>query len=178
MSEEIEPVEHAQEQIHEHSHASKEPWIGWVALTAALLAALAAISSSLSGHHESEGVLERVRASDQWAYFQAKGMKQQGLETRIALYEVMGKDVPPKLTEKIAEYEKERQEIKEKASEQEKSSEQHMKLHESFSRAVTFSQIAIAVAAISMLTKRRSFWYVSLVLGALGLFMLINGLIV
>jgi hypothetical protein len=42
---------------------------------------------------------------------------------------------------------------------------------------VTFFQVAIAVAAISVLTKRRKFWFVSLGFGLLGLFFLIFSLI-
>ena len=177
MVEEIEPTEHAEEQIHEHAHGAKEPWVGWAALTAALLATLAAIASSFSGHHESEGVLDRVRASDQWAYYQAKGMKQQGLETRIAIEQALGKEEPPQTAAKVKEYEKEREQIREKAKEQEDSSERHMTLHGMFSRAVTCSQIAIAVVAISILTRRKPFWFISLVFGSVGLYFMLAGLL-
>jgi len=61
--EEENPVEKAHEDLHEKAEHSREPWIGRVALTAALLAGIAAIASSLSGHHESEGILEQIKAS-------------------------------------------------------------------------------------------------------------------
>jgi hypothetical protein len=53
-----------------------------------------------------------------------------------------------------------------------------MRLHSIYARAVMFSQIAIAVAAISVLTRRQSFWLVSLGFGAVALFLLAWGLIV
>jgi len=37
-----------------------------------------------------------------------------------------------------------------------------------FARGVTMFQIAIAIAAISALTRKRSFWVVSLVFGVFG----------
>jgi hypothetical protein len=37
-----------------------------------------------------------------------------------------------------------------------------------FARGVTMFQIAIAIAAISALTRKRSFWFVSLIFGTFG----------
>jgi hypothetical protein len=37
-----------------------------------------------------------------------------------------------------------------------------------FARGVTMFQIAIAIAAISALTKRRRYWLVSMVIGVIG----------
>jgi len=44
-----------------------------------------------------------------------------------------------------------------------------MRIHQVFARAVTFSQIAIAMAAITVLTRRQWFWAVALGFGAVGL---------
>jgi len=40
--------------------------------------------------------------------------------------------------------------------------------HVLFAVGVTMFQIAIAIAAISALTKQRSFWFVSLIFGLVG----------
>jgi len=50
-----------------------------------------------------------------------------------------------------------------------------MDRHLIFARGVTMFQIAIAVAAISVLTKRTRFWYVGLAFGAAGVFFLLQG---
>src|SRR5256714_13127169 len=92
--EEVEPVEHAQEQIHEHAHGTREKWVLGVALTAALLAGMAAIAASLSGHHESECVLDQIKSSDQWAYYQAKGIKENVAASESRILQAMGKPAP------------------------------------------------------------------------------------
>src|SRR3989442_265063 len=68
-------TEHAHEQAHEAAHESREKWITGVALTAAILAALAAITSLLSGHHEHESMMLQMKTSDTWSEYQAKKIK-------------------------------------------------------------------------------------------------------
>ena len=90
------PTEGLQEEMHHHAeHASaRERWMSWVALSSAILAALAAVSALLSGHHANDAMLEQLRASDHWSYYQAKGIKSSVLSTRITLIESMGKKAP------------------------------------------------------------------------------------
>src|SRR5947207_15481909 len=65
-------------------------------------------------------------------------------------------------------YEKEQEEIKSEAERKETAAKSNFHKHEVFAGGVTMFQIAIAIAAISALTKKRSFWVVSLVFGAVG----------
>jgi len=171
---EVEPVEHAQEQIHERAQEMREQWVLGVALTAAILAGMAAIASSLSGHHESECVLDQIKASDQWSYYQAKGIKEVSLATKCDILEAMGK---PADRGEVERYRSEKEQIRKEAEEFTRSSEKHMSQHMTYARAVTMSQIAIAVAAISVLTKRPMFWFLSMGFGAVGVFFLMRGLL-
>ena len=90
------------------------------------------------------------------------------------LLEAMGK--PAAENENVERYRKEKEEIRAKAEEFTRESERHMSRHRTFSHTVTFSQLAIAVAAVSVLTKRRAFWYVSMCFGAAGVYFLLAGL--
>src|SRR5437762_6501821 len=112
---EVEPVENAQEQIHEHAHGTRERWVLGVALTAAILAGIAAIASSLSSHHESECVLDQIKASDQWSYYQAKGIKENTAASESRILEAMGKPAAEK--ENVERYRREKEEIRAKAEE-------------------------------------------------------------
>ena len=73
--------------------------------------------------------------------------------------------------------EQEQAEIKSEAERKEIEAKQNFRRHEVFARGVTMFQIAIAIAAISALTKKRRFWLVSLIFGAVGCFFLFTGLI-
>jgi len=176
--EEIEvPTEQIQEEIHHHAHESHVPWVSSVALSSALLAVLAAATALLAGHHANEAMVEQIQASDHWSYYQAKGIKAAVLSTKIDLLKALGKPVSPEDTTKVAEYKNDQQEISDQAKEKANSSENHLVHHTIFARGVTMFQIAIGIAAIAVLSRRRRFWYMGLAFGAIGVCFLIQGLL-
>ncbi len=172
MPEEIEvPTEHLHETLHEHAEGHERggpSWISAVALSAAILAVLAAVSSLLAGHHANEAMLEQMQASDAWAFYQAKSIKGAVLDTRLQLLAALGKPGGDGEREKLASYEAEGRTIEEHGHELERSSRTHMARHNGLARAVTVLQIAIALAAVAVLTRRRMIWYSSLALGLVG----------
>ena len=128
--EEIEvPTEQVQEEIQHHAMESREHWIFGVALSSALLAAFAAVTALMAGHHANEAMIEQIHASNQWAFFQAKGVKQAVLSSKLELLHALGKPTDPKDLEKIAEYKKDQGEIKATAEEKQHASEKHMGHH-------------------------------------------------
>lgn len=176
--EEIEaPIEQVQEVINHHAHESKETWIGNVALTSALLAVLAAVTALLSADHANEAMIEQIQASDHWGYYQAKGIKAAVLGGKIEMLGSLGKLVSEKDEQKLESYKKDQEEISEKAKEKEHSSESHLKHHVIFARGVTMFQVAIGIAAISILTRRRRFFYLGLGFSLAGLLFLVQGLL-
>jgi Domain of unknown function (DUF4337) len=167
------PLEHLHEEIHHHAEHGGPPWISWVALSTAILAVLAAITGLLSGKHANEAMMDQIRASDQWAYYQAKSIKAAVLEAKTTLAEA----ATEKDKEKATQYQDDQAKIKREAEEKEAAAQSNFHKHEIFARGVTMFQIAIAIAAISALTRRRSFWFVSLVFGLIGVVFLVQGLI-
>jgi Flp pilus assembly protein TadB len=176
--EEIEvPTEKLQEEIHEHAHHAREHWVSWVALSSALLAGFAAVTALLAGDHANEAMIDQIHASDHWSYYQAKGIKSAVLSTKIETLKALGHESSEKDQEKLGEYKKEQDEISEQAKEEESASRSHLRHHVIYARGVTLFQVAIAVAAISVLTRRRRFFAVGLIFGAAGLVFLIQGLL-
>jgi uncharacterized protein DUF4337 len=158
------PLEHLHEQAHETAKHSEEAWISWVALSTAILAVLAAIASLLSGEHANEAMINQIEASDQWSYYQAKSIKGTLLDAKMGLSGAPSESDQSKRDR----YAHEQEEIKSEAEHKQAAAKSYFHKHEVFARGVTMFQIAIAIAAISALTKKRSFWVVSLVFGALG----------
>lgn len=178
MPEEMEsPVEKLQEDLHEAAEHAKEAWLKWSALLSALFAVLAAISGLQSAHYESDAMLEQIAASDQWSYYQAKGIKANLAETETALLKQLGKEGGDAAARKQEKYRAEQDKIKEEAEALQKESRHHLAQHETLSYAVTFCQIAIAMIAISVLTKRRRFLLVAGALGVAGAVLLVRGLL-
>jgi uncharacterized protein DUF4337 len=166
------PLEHLHEHVQESAEHSSEKWISWVALSTAVLAVLAAIAGLLSGKHANEAVMSQIQASDQWSYYQAKSIKSAVLDAKMSLANAADE----KDRAKAAKYEEEQAEIKSEAEHKETEAKTNFHKHEVLARGVTMFQIAIAIAAISALTKKRRFWIVSLLFGAIGCVFLVLGM--
>src|SRR2546425_4259602 len=158
------PLEHLHEPVHESAEQSGAPWISWVALSTAILAVLAAIAGLLSGRHVNEAMMNQIEASDQWNYYQSKSIKTSVLDAKISLAGTPNESDQAKRDR----YEKEQEEIKSEAERKEAAAKSNFHKHEVFARGVTMFQIAIAIAAISALTRKPRFWIVSLLFGAAG----------
>jgi hypothetical protein len=185
------PTEHLHEHIHEHAHKNRVSWVMGVALSSALLAALAAVASLKAGHFANEAVMTQIEAANkqiqvanQWSYFQSKSIKESQLNGKIEIIETLGKELSTKDKEKSAEYKRDKEKIQQEAEkwQEEAKALQHksgefMHRHEIMAKAVTFFQVAIAVSAIAVLTRRRSFWFVSLAFGIVGVAFLVQGLL-
>src|SRR5207244_3913606 len=167
------PLEHLHEQVHHKAEHSGETWISWVALSTAILAVLAAIAGLLSGQHVNEAVMNQIEASDQWNYYQAKSIKASVLDAKMSLAAAADEKDRAKATR----YEEEQEKIKEEAEYKEAQAKSNFHQHEVLARGVTMFQIAIAIAAISALTKKRRFWIVSLAFGLIGCVFLVLGMI-
>jgi hypothetical protein len=173
MEESEVPLEDVHEHLHHQAEHGGDSFVSKVALSTAVIAAFAAITSLLAGHHANEAMIEQIQSSDQWAFFQAKGIKAAVLSTKIALLESQGKEVSEKEKEKLKEYGNEQDEIKKEAEAKAAESKEHLERHELLASGVTLLQIAIAVGAISALTKRKWFWFVSLAFGLGGVYFLV-----
>lgn len=154
-----------------------------IALTTAVLAAFAAIAALKAGSTANEALVLKTEAtrlqaeaSDQWAYYQAKGIKLAVAEATEASWLSVGKRPPRDLVEKERRYAAEQEEIKSKAEALERERDANSRegdhllhQHHGFANAVALFQVAIALGALAALTRNRAVWLGSLSLGAVGL---------
>ncbi len=162
-----------------------------IALTTALLAALAALASLRAGATANEALALKTEAtrlqaeaSDQWAYYQAKGVKAAVQDAVRAAWAAAGKAPPADASAKAARYADEQQEIARKAAEKERErdarereAEALMHAHHRYAAAVALFQVAIALGAVAALTRNSLVWYASLIVGAGGLASLVRALV-
>ena len=175
-------TEKLHEAIHEELEREGGAFLRNVALTTALLAALAAISSLRAGGTVNEALrLEtaatrlQAEASDQWAYYQAKGVKGAVAEATRAAWLAAGKEPPGGQGAKQDRYLEEQKEIQDRAHEleaerdaKEREAEHLMHLHHRSAAGVALLQVAIALGAVAALTRRRAAWLFSLAVGLAG----------
>lgn len=173
----MEEIEIPTEHLHETIKEKAEELLGkdesklsmYIAICTALMAVIAAIAGLLAGHYSNEALIDQIKSSDRWSFYQAKSIK---AEIHILQPAVAG--VVHKSGEQIK---KEEEEIKIQAEQFEKSSEIKLDKHSWLAKAVTFFQIAIAISAISILSKKTILWYVGILLALVGLGFFITGII-
>lgn len=164
--EEIEvPTEGLQDTILEKAKEEKE-WNMYVAISTALMAVFAAISGMLAGHYSNEALILQIKASDQWSYYQAKGIKGEVASLKATTD-----------SSAVLKYKGEQKTIKEKAEGFEKNSETLLEQHIVLARSVTLFQIAIAISAISILTRKKILWYAAILLALVGIGFFISNFI-
>ena len=76
----------------------------------------------------------------------------------MELLEALGKPMTENDKTKTAEYRQDKEKIQSEAEGLGKQAKHYLATHHLLARSVTLFQIAIAIGAISILTKRRAFW--------------------
>ena len=158
----------------EHGAQSGDSLASRVAVVTAILSTVGAVVGYQGGATQNEAmmfkneaVLKKTEASDQWAYYQAKGNKQNLAELAM----IMAPDNKQGFyRQEVERYKKEKSEIKliaEKLEAESKRandlSDAAMHPHHRLAQALTLMQIAISLASITVLTRKTwLFW------GALG----------
>ena len=153
-----------------------------IALTTALLAALGAVAALHAGDTVNEALVLKTEAgrlqseaSDQWAYYQAKGIKGSVQETSRAVWLAAGKTPPAGVEQSIQRYATEQHTIEEAAREKERARDEKsaeadhlLARHRRFANSVALIQVSIALGAVAALTRNRAVWVGSMTLGAFG----------
>jgi len=170
------PTEHLHEEINHHARRG-DRWSMGVALSSALLAGLAAVASLRAGHEANEAMLSQIQCANKWSYFQSKSIKAAQLNSKMEILTALGNPVEQRDKEKSVEYALDQEKIKREAEDLQIGAQVLLQKHEVLARGVTMFQIAIAIGAISVLTQRRPFWFVSMAFGGIGILFLCEGLL-
>lgn len=161
-----------------------------VALTTAIFAVILAIASLGGKNATREALLAQQQASDQWAFYQAKVIREhlygdQKLHQELDLAErgsTMNPEVRQKFEALIAKYadeEKrystEKKDIETEARKLEHERDINRDKDPYFDFAEVFLQIAIVMSSISIISTSRSMFFFSLILAIVGVLLTING---
>lgn len=185
MSEEFEVRGLHEERMDEAAEQEPRGLAGQLAVMTAVLATVAAIFSYLAGSTQADAALlkndaaiRKTEAANQWGYYQAKGAKQNLAELGM---ELSAPERKPFFRGEMARYEIDKAEIKAKAERLETEStafdarsEERMHRHHRWAQATTALQIAIAMAAIALLTRKR--WLEKAVLAMTGVGLVVGAL--
>lgn len=179
------PHDHEVEHVAQHGG---DAFTSKLAVLTAVLSTVGAIFGYMGGHSQNSALLfknessiQKTAASNQWNYYQAKSNKQNLAELSVVLTQG---EAQQKFRQEVERYQAEKKDIKIEAEKLEaaatkanEKSELEMHVHERWAMATTLLQIAIALSAITLLTRKR--WMLGgvygasaagLIIGAMGYF--------
>ena len=167
------------EQREHAEHGAHDRFVGGVSITIAVLAAAAAVVTALEQVEtaatitdSSRAVLAQNRASDQWAFYQAKSVKKhiyalaadEGFANSDKFKKVAAKEAQDGDT--VAKQAKAFEAQRDRYNDE---SDSHELRHHRLAMGATLLEIGIAIATVAIITRRGGWWAVSAVLGLGGM---------
>jgi hypothetical protein len=188
-----------EEEAERKAEEKKSSWTKYVGLTTAILAVFAAVGALQSGSLVNEALMHQVKSSDTWNQYQASRQKEhlytlainsmldsnQSIKIAPTKPAIASKKPPAKAEHewvakspaaRAKEYEGQvakesgkEEDLSKEATALEKESGEEIEKHHMFAYSVALIQVAIALGAVSALTKVKSVWGLSMLCGAAGI---------
>ncbi len=163
-------------ELHEQAeHAREHPDLAPVTLTMAVLAVLVATISLLGHRTHTEEIILQNKVTDQWAYYQAKNIRRHTDELFADLTTVIASkdaEATAKLQEKYRaeadRYKDDQKELDKEAHATEKETELTRRKADRFDLGEVFLEIALVITSITLLSGRRIFWHLGLLMATAG----------
>ena len=154
---------------------AKERALAPVTITMAVLAVFVAAVSLMGHRMHTEELLLQTKATDQWAYYQAKDIRRHTYELFLDEMGVFTVQNTPQADAVKQKYEKEIERYREQQTEAEaeaKKTEAEVaatqKRADRFDLGEVFLEAALVICSITLLTRKRFFWALGLVIGVAG----------
>ena len=158
-----------------HGGNEDDPLVIRVAVTMAILAVLVALATLLGHRAHTEEILLQNRATDEWAYYQAKNLRRNNLE---ALNDVLGamegkndkaEKVQQRFEQDIEKYRDQQKDIEHEARSLQNELEHTNRKADRFDLGEVFLEIGLVITSITLLTGRRVFWILGMIFAASGI---------
>jgi hypothetical protein len=168
----------------------RESWTKYVSLSVVIIAVIAAIAAQWGGKYSSrvltqlnDATYNQTLASDQWAYYEAKSVKLKSYEIardELAHFVTAADPETAKLIKayeaQIAKYQGEQKDIETKAHDLEAKRDAARSSATIASGkggrmglAISFFSVAVALASICLVTKKKPLWFAALVLAGIAI---------
>ena len=155
--------------------AHEEEGLAPVSLTMAVVAVLVATISLLGHRAHTEEILLQNKVTDTWAYYQAKNLQENNLE---ALDDLMGamegknekaEQVHKRFEGDIEKNHEKRDELQKEARRREAELSYETRRADRFDLGEVFLEISLVITSITLLTGRKHYWMLGMVLAVTGI---------
>lgn len=173
-------------ELHEHAeHGAHNPKMAPVTLTMAVLAVLVA-TVSLMGHRvHTDELLSQTKATDQWAFYQAKAIRERSYEVfedQLTVFTVQSpaksEEIKAKYDKEITRYKGEMEEIQAEATKIEEEIKVLQRRGNRFDLGEVLLEAALVICSITLLTQKRGFWIFGSLAGLAGVAIALTGFLI
>jgi hypothetical protein len=168
-------TEHEMEELQEAAEAGQHSHLAAVSLTMSILAVLVAVAALLSHRSHTEEVLLQDKATDTWNYYQAKNIRAHTTEQLDELLKVVQLKNPEAAEALLKKHEAALEKSKEERADVMKEAralEAEVALYthraDRYDLGETLLEVGLVICSITLLTKRRTYWYAGIVAGIIG----------
>ena len=168
------------EEIHEmHENAERaheDPSLVPVTVTMAILAVLVAAIALLGHRAHTEELLNQTRATDTWAEYQAKSIREHGYDEFLDVLGLVdaknaerAEITKQKYEKDVERYKQDREKLQEKATDLEKDVEHARHVANRFDLGEVCLEVALVITSMTLLTRKRFYWNAGIALAVAGL---------
>lgn len=168
-----------------HAEHAAYPLTIPVSVTISILAVLVAAVTLLGHRAHTEELLLQSRATDQWAYYQAKNIRFHEMQSVVDLLDTLtpqdkdkAKAVREKYGKEVDRYQADKTEIGDEAKKLEDEGHLVGRRADRFDGGEALLEIGLVICSITLLTKRRAFWFGGMLIGAAGVALALTGFLV
>jgi Domain of unknown function (DUF4337) len=165
-----------------HHGAEDDPLVLPVSITISIMAVLVAAATLMGHRAHTEELLRQSQAADRWAQYQAKSVRlheTQGFSDVVNIVASLDKEKGAALREKyqkeVEHYQSDKEDISKEAKDLEEERDLAARKADRFDGGETLLEIGLVICSITMLTKRKLFWFGGMLIGALGVGLALTG---
>jgi DNA polymerase III delta prime subunit len=177
MPEGIELPEH-------HGDHGNNPLVMPVSLTISILAVLVAVVTLLGHRAHTEELFRETQAASRWTQYQAKSIRQHEAENTSDIVELVasinkekGEALRKKYEKQLEHYASDKEDVSEQAKELEAERDLSARRADRFDGGEALLEIGLVICSITLLAKKRAFWFAGMAIGAAGVILAITGLL-
>jgi hypothetical protein len=167
------------EGLHEHQD---HPLVLPVSITISIMAVLVAAVTLMGHRAHTEELLRQSQAADRWAQYQAKSVRlheTQGFSDVVNIVASLEKEKGEALREKylkeVEHYQSDKEDISKEAKDLEAERDLAGRRADRFDGGEAFIEIGLVICSITLLTKRKLFWFGGMLISAVGVSLALTG---
>lgn len=168
-----------------HEHGGDNPLLIPVSVSISVLAVIVAFVTLLGHRAHTEELLLQSKATDQWAYYQAKNIRLHGMQSNADIFSTLAvRDdkqaaaMEEKYKKEVERYEGDKEDISDKAKEFESESQLVRRRADRYDGGEGLIHIGLVICSMTLLTSKKFYWYGGMLVGAAGVVFALTGFFV